>query len=163
MNSRESGTSLLEVMIASVFLAVTMATLGLGVLNGIRSASVIKGKHVVQNQAFSYMERIQDLPFGTIDDVAASPTALDQLFDDTLSLPNLTLSQLRRAENADGLTFRIAGFEQDGTWEVRVNRDFDGDRVLDGEEDVPDLLRIEIFFAGRSILSTCRAQPAVAQ
>ena len=163
MKARESGNSMVEVLIGTVFLAVTLTSLGIGVLSGLRGTHQMKEVNVVQNQAFTFMERIQHLPFGTEDDLQASPAALDQMFDDSLGLPNLTLCQLRRAETADGLTFRLAGFESDGVWEIRVNRDFDGDRVLDPDEDVGDLLRIEILFAGRPILSTYRARPAVAQ
>lgn len=101
MRERERGTTILEVLIAGIFLAVTMASLGLGVLTGLRSTADMKGRNVVQNQAFTFMERLQHLPFGTPDDVAASPTLLDRLFDDTLDLPNLTLCQLKRAENAE--------------------------------------------------------------
>ncbi len=105
-----------------------------------------------QNQAFTFMERIQPLPFGTEEDLAASPASLDQLFNDTLALPNLSLRQLRRTVAEDGLTFRIVGFEKDGTWEVRVNRDFDGDRILDAEEDaLSPVTRAELERRGHSI------------
>ena len=163
MNSREAGNSLIEVMIGVVFLAVAMSSLGLGVLSGVRSSADIRDGNVIQNQAFTFMERIQHLRFGTEDDLAASPASLDQLFNDTLGLPNLSLCQLRKPVAEDGMTFRITEFEKNGTWEVRVNRDFDGDRILDVEEDVGDLLKVEILFKGKPVLTTYRARPAVAQ
>jgi hypothetical protein len=163
MRSREAGNSILEVMIGGVFLAVTMTSLGLGVLSGVRSSSDLREGNVVRNQAFSFMERIQHLPFGTPEDVAAAPSALDQLFDDSLGLPNLTLCQLRKGATEDGFTFKIAGFEQDGVWEVRVSPDLDGDRMFDNEEDVEDILRIDVRFDGKPVLTTFRSRPPVTQ
>ena len=55
---------MVEVLIGTVFLAVTLTSLGIGVLSGLRGTHQMKEVNVVQNQAFTFMERIQHLRRG---------------------------------------------------------------------------------------------------
>lgn len=161
MNAR--GFTIVEVLVTALFLAVGFASLGLAVLTGMRSTEDLGQRNLVQNQALSYMERLQKLKFGAKEDLAPGADQLDQLFDDSLEAPNLSLHQLRRPISEDGLRFRLANFEREGEWEVRINQDLNGNGVLDPEEDLDDLLRVEIFFNFQPVLTTFRARPAVAQ
>ena len=45
-------------LIAGLFLAVTLVSLGLAVMTGMRSASDMGDRNLVHNQALSYMERL---------------------------------------------------------------------------------------------------------
>jgi hypothetical protein len=163
MRGRDDGITIVEVLITALFLAVSLVSLGLAVLTGVRSTTDLGERNLVHNQALSYMERLQKLNFGTDEDLPPSPAELDQLFDDSLDVPDLSLYQLHRPVYEDGHRFQLAGFERSGTWEVRVHRDLNGNGVLDPEEDKDDLLRIEILFNQDPVLSTFRARPAVTQ
>jgi hypothetical protein len=80
------------------------------------------------------------------------------LFGDSDALPALSLVAIRRPPDADGHRFRVAGFEEDGVWEVRVNEDANGNGVVDGAEDTFDLFRVEVLFDGRPVLRTFRSR-----
>lgn len=161
MNTRntERGLSLIEVLVAVAVLGVSFIAIGGAVMTGVRSTVSMEKRSVVRNQALRYMERIQKLGFGDILDTEPTPTELNDLFDDKSEIPNVTLFQVATAVDADGRRFRIAGFEEKGTWEVRVNRDANGNGVIDGKENYNDLLRVEVLFEGEPILTTFRARP----
>jgi prepilin-type N-terminal cleavage/methylation domain-containing protein len=157
----EEGFSLLETMIAVSVLAITFVSLGAAVLTGVNSTLQQKERDTVRNQALRYMERLQKLSFGDFTDPAPDTSDLEQLFDDSAEKPDLTLAQVRTPVDDDGHMFRIAGFETRGTWEVRIDRDVNGNGVLDDEEDdFDDLLKIQILFEGQPILTTYRSKPA---
>jgi prepilin-type N-terminal cleavage/methylation domain-containing protein len=155
----EKGLSLIEVLVAVAVLGISFIAIGGAVMTGVRSTVSMEKRTVVRHQALRYMERIQKLSFGDILDTEPSAVELNNLFDDKAAVPNVSLFQVATAVDADGRKFRIAGFEEKGTWEVRINRDTNGNGVIDGNENYNDLLRVEVLFEGEPILTTFRARP----
>ena len=146
-------------------------------------------RDMVRAQAMKYMQRLQRRPFGTDVDPPATAAQVRELFDDDLDLavpgfPTPSLRSLERDRDEEGWRFRIEGFESRGVWEVEVSRDIDGNGTFRGvrgtetpttggapeagdgvtvtdlrSENTDDLLRIEIFWNGQSVLRTVRAAP----
>jgi prepilin-type N-terminal cleavage/methylation domain-containing protein len=164
MNTRknERGLSLIEVLVAVAVLGISFIALGGAVMAGVRGTVSMGKRSIVRNQSLRYMERIQKLSFGDILDADPSVTQLNDLFDDKAEIPDVTLFQIATAVDADGRKFRIAGFEERGTWEVRINRDINGNGVIDGDENYNDVLRVEVLFEDEPILITFRTRPTQA-
>jgi len=158
----QAGLSLIEVLVAVSILGISFIALGGAVMSGVKSTMAMERRSVVRNQGLRYMERLQKLGFGDILDAAPAAADLDGLFDDKADIPDLTLFQIATPVDQFGHRFRIAGFEEKGTWEIRVNRDINGNGVVDGDEVNNDILRVEILFEGEPILTTFRNRPPAA-
>jgi len=155
----QAGLSLIEVLIAVSILGISFIALGSSVLTGAKSTMAMEGRSVVRNQGLRYMERLQKLSFGDILDAAPDSAVLDRLLSDEADIPDVSLFQIATPVDDFGHRFRIAGFEQKGTWEIRVNRDINGNGVIDGDEVHNDILRVEILFRDEPILTTFRNRP----
>jgi len=124
--TRESGFSMVEVLLSVTMLGITFISLGGAVMTGVKSTKDMDSRNVVRNQALRYVERLHLLNFGASDDAAPTTGDLDAMF----------------------------------SWEVRVNRDVDGNGTINATEALGDVLRIEVVFDGRPVLTTFRAQNA---
>lgn len=158
--TRESGFSMIEVLLSVTMLGITFISLGGAVMTGVKSTKDMDSRNVVRNQALRYVERLHLLNFGASDDAAPTTGDLDAMFSDSIDPPDLSLYQLATPVAQDGLMFDLTGFEAKGTWEVRVNRDVDGNGTINATEALGDVLRIEVVFDGRPVLTTFRAQNA---
>jgi type II secretory pathway pseudopilin PulG len=183
---RQAGMSLVEVVISMGIIVVSMGALGLMVLSTQRATDEMAHRDIVRAQAVKYMERLLRLPYGTTFDPAAAPGQVQELFDDNNVVSagtNVSLMSLRTPVNAPGWRFHIDGFEVDGTFEVEINSDLDGNGVFQGirgtetpsvpglvagdgstvvdllSEGSTNLLRIEVFWNGESMFKTFRAAP----
>jgi len=155
----QAGLSLIEVLIAVSILGISFIALGGAVMTGVKSTMSMERRNVVRNQGRRYMERLQKLSFGDILDSTPATGDLDSLFDDKADVPDLSLFQIATPVDQFGRRFRIAGFEEKGTWEIRINRDINANGVIDGDELNNDILRVEIIFEGKPILTTFRNRP----
>jgi hypothetical protein len=148
-----------EVMLAVSVLAISFISLGGAVMTGLRGTSDMDKRNVTRNQALRYMERLNKLSYGSFSDPTPTPDQLNQLFQDQVALPQITLCQVATPVDQDGRKFRIGGFEARGIWEVLVNRDVNGNGVVDADETLSDLLRVSILFDDQIILTTFRSMP----
>lgn len=111
-----------------------------------------------QRLAETFVQRLQEIPFGRSFDPAPGGWMLDELFDDDDDLGTITLHQVKVAANAPGHTFQVAGRGLAGDFRVKVCNDLDGNgTVAGGREGRNDLLRIEVWFDGRLFAETLRA------
>lgn len=183
---REAGMTLVEVVISTGVLVISVGGLGLMVLSTQQATDEMAERDIVRAQAVKYMERMMRLPYGTSFDPAASAGQVQELFDDNNVVnggTNVSLMALRTPVNAPGWRFHIDGFEVDGTFEVEINADLDGNGVFQGirgtetpsmpgltpgdgstvvdleSEGDPNLMRIELFWNGESLFKTYRAAP----
>ena len=186
--SRASGMSLVEVMITMVVLAVSLGGFSMAVLSTQKSSLQMRDRDMCKAQAMKYMERLLRLPYGTAADPAATAAQVAELFDDNTIVTGgsaLTLKSLETAVGSPGWRFRLEGFEMKGVWEVEINTDLDGNGTGNGirgpnvptdgvatanagdgttvvpltSEGNPNMLRIEIFWNGQSMMRALRAAP----
>jgi len=184
--AREAGMTLIEVVISTGVLVISLGALGLMVLSTQSATDDMAERDIVRAQAVKYMERLMRLPYGTSFDPAASTGQVQELFDDNNVVnggTNISLMSLRSPVNAPGWRFHIDGFEVDGTFEVEINSDLDGNGVFQGLRgtDTPslpglsagdgttvvdlesegdnNLMRIEVFWNGASLFKTYRSAP----
>jgi len=182
------GFTLVEVMITMAVLAVALGGFSMAVLSTQRSSLQMRERDMVRMQGMKYMERLLRLPYGTTGDPAATADQVAEIFDDDAVVTGgsaLTLKSLETAVGSPGWRFRIEGFETRGVWEVEVDTDLDGNGTGNGvrgtevptngaatmpagdgvsvvpldSEGNPNLLRIEIFFNGVSVLRALRSAP----
>jgi prepilin-type N-terminal cleavage/methylation domain-containing protein len=157
----EKGFTLIEVMLSTAVLATVFVVVGSAMVSSIQRTSEMKERNIVVAQSWKFAERLQRIPYGSVSDSTATASQYDNLFDDDGNLGNVTLRQIKTDVGEEGLKFRLSGFEVDGDWEIQVDEDLNGDGDTDdANEGTGGLLRIEVFFRGRSVLRTFRAQPA---
>jgi hypothetical protein len=185
---RLRGTTLVEVMIVLGIMAVSFGGFGMVVVTTQRASLDMRARDAVRVQSVKYVERLLALPFGAPTDPPATAAQVAELFDDNAVVfggASLTLWSLVTDPTEAGWRFRVHGFEAPGVFEVEVNNDIDGNRVLngvrgtelptvggnapqagDGASVVPllgegrdDLLRIEVFWNGEPLVRTVRSAP----
>ena len=182
----QRGLTLIEVVITLTIMVVSLGGLGVMVLSTQQSSADMRRRDIVRAQAVKYMERLLSVPYGTNADPAADPGQLAEFFDDNAVVTggaNLTLKSLETPVNDAGWRFRLQGFEADGVFEIEINSDLDGNGIFTGvrgtetpsmpggvagdgtsvvtlvSENNPNLMRVEIFWNGESLLKTYRAAP----
>lgn len=182
----QRGMSLIEVAITLTVLVVSLGGLGMMVLSTQSTAAAMRDRDIVRAQAVKYMERLLRIPYGTNADPAAQPAQLAEFFDDNAVVTGgagLTLKSLETPVNAPGWRFRVLGLEADGVFEVEINSDLDGNGTFQGirgaetptfpgavggdgvtvtglvSENDSNIMRIEIFWNGQSLLRTIRSAP----
>ena len=148
-----------------VLIATAMAVILLGaVVTGIKachdSAATIKRNRALNLAATELMQLVFRLDYGNAGDPAPTAGQLAALLDMDDLLGTATLSSLRVPAGQPGFIFQIATIPYAGNWELRVSADLnvDGDE-LDVDEGSPDLLRIDILFAGSIVLESFRGEP----
>ncbi len=185
--SRQAGVTFVETLVSLGVLAVSLGGFAMVVISTQSAASDVREKDIMRAQAYKYMERLYALPFGVDADPAATTAQMAELFDDdgivTAGLP-ITLKSLETPVDDEGWRFAITGFETDGVFEIEINSDLDGDGTFRGirgtdtpttgglpvagdgativtleSENDPQLMRVEIFWNGESLLRTYRAAP----
>jgi type II secretory pathway pseudopilin PulG len=183
---RQAGMSLIEVVISMGVIVVSVGGLGLMVLSTQAASQDMADRDIVRAQAIKYMERLIRLPYGTQFDPIATGGQVQELFDDNTVVTGgspISLMSLRSPINSAGWRFFVEGFEVDGTFEIEINSDLDGNGVFQGvrgsetpslpglvagdgssvvdleSEGDNNLLRVEIFWNGESLLKTYRAAP----
>jgi hypothetical protein len=156
--SRSDGFTLVELCGASVLAAVLLLTMHTTLQSSVRSRRDGLGNETRQTQAYEFLQRLQELPFGTGTEGAPTAEALTELFDDDDELGDLSLRQVQTPVGVPGHGFTT---DLDGTrtrWRIVVSDDLDGDGRNDGpREGRPDLLRIEILADDRLMFRTLRA------
>lgn len=184
--TKSRGMTLVEVMITTVVLAVSLGGFSMAVVTTQKSSLTMRGRDMVKAQAMKYMERLLRIPFGTATDPAASSTQVAEMFDDNAVVTGgapVTLKSLETAVGSSGWRFRVEGFEMKGVWEVEINTDLDGNGTANGvrgtgvpttgnatapagdgttistlqSEGDGNMLRVEIFWNGQSVLRCLRA------
>jgi prepilin-type N-terminal cleavage/methylation domain-containing protein len=170
--SPQRGFSLVEVIIAFAILAVATTALGLVEISNARRAQELRGRDVAFSRAQAFMERLLRMPFGAPDPTSMSAADYDRLFGSDGDVRTLSLTQLERRDlDGDGvideapLRFRLAGLEDKGEWEIYVDRDLDGNGVIEPtlagvetREGRSDILRIEFRHDGKTLLKTLRSR-----
>jgi prepilin-type N-terminal cleavage/methylation domain-containing protein len=185
---RTAGFSLVETMITTAVIAIALGGFGMAVVGTQKSSIEMRDRDMRSAQAMKYMERLLRLPFGTAADPAATVAQVAELFDDNSIVTGgapVTLKSLETPLNAAGWRFRVEGFEITGVWEIEVNRDLDGNGTFRGvrgtetptsgytadvagdgasvvnlqSENDPNMLRIEVFFNGTSVMRALRCAP----
>lgn len=184
---RERGLSLIEATITMGVTVVVLGGFGMSVLSTQSATEDMRENDMVRAQAVKYMERLIALPYGTLADPPASGPQLQELLDDNAVITGggpLSLMALRTPVADEGWRFRVRGFEARGVFEIEVNSDLDGNgtgRGIRGAETPTmsgglsagdgstvtdlrgegrsELLRVEIFWNGESLLKTLRAAP----
>lgn len=158
---REGGFTLIEVLISLIVLATVFIIVGGALISSVRRTAEMKERNLVVAQSWKFAERLQRIPYGSEVLTPATAVQLDALLDEDGDLGNVTLWQIRTPVGAEGLRFRLSGFEVEGNWEVQVNEDLNGDGDMDDHnEGVGCLTRIEVLFRGQTVLRTFRARPA---
>jgi type II secretory pathway pseudopilin PulG len=157
---RESGFSLIEVMVAIGFLLVSSLVVGLALQAGIRSNRELREAQVLQARAQTWADRIVRQNFGQSFDPDPDAGQVEALFDCASAPGDITIQQLTRYPSADcGWRFTLTDFPVEGEWRVVVDRDLDGDgSVAGGLEEGARVLRIQVFFNDRLVLATSRAK-----
>ena len=157
----ERGFSLIEVTTGVALMTVMVYGLHATLLSATNGRTSVKRTDRAAAIAQDYAERLQALPFGTLNG-GASAAALEELFDDDDNLGNGTLRQLRVPGNDVGHWFVATVDGLTGRWRVRVS----GDLNNDGDENDTawregrnDLLAIQIWFDDRLVVRTMRAAP----
>lgn len=182
------GTSLVEAMATLAVVAISLGGLGLSVIQTQTASRDLRQRDLVRAQSWKLSERIMSVPWGSIMDPHPSTASVAAFLDDdstTTPATPITLMGLRTPVNAQGWRFRVAGFEAGGVWEIEVNNDLDGNGVFRGirgtatpttgdgttagdgttpvtlrSEGRIDLVRVEIFHAGRSVARFLRSVPS---
>jgi len=169
---RQTGFSLIEVILTFAILAVATTALGLVEISNAQRTRDLKARDVAFSRAQAFMERMLRMPFGSPDPVAMTVNDYERLFGSDDDVRSLSLTQLERKDlDGDGtidqgpLRFTLKGVEDKGAWEIYVDRDLDGNGVIEPvvagvetREGRSDMLRIEFRHDGRTILKTLRAR-----
>lgn len=122
----------------------------------IRSSNEVQARRF--DQAYEYMQRLKQIPFGTPADPPATPAQLTELFDDDQDVGNVTLRQVSTAPGSPGHSFTTQLDDVTTRWRVHVNSDLDRDGSATGfREGRPDLLLIEVYAEERLMFRTVRA------
>ena len=184
---RQAGLSLIESTITLGVTVVVLGGFGLSVLSTQSATEGMREHDMVRAQSAKYMERLIALPYGTLADPPARAPELQELFDDNAVITGggpLSLMALRTPIGNEGWRFRVQGFEARGVFEIEINSDLDGNGTRRGvrgpetptmsgglsagdgttvtdleAEGRAELLRVEIFWNGESLLRTMRAAP----
>ncbi len=175
MNARaqsQAGFSLVEVVLTFSILAIATTALGLVELSNAQRSRELKARDVAFSRAQAFMERLLRMPYGAPNPPALGATGLDRLFGTDDDVRTLSLTQLERRDlDGDGaideppLRFALKGVEDAGEWEIYVDRDLDGNGLVEPmlgavetREGRSDMLRIEFRHNGKTILRTLRAR-----
>jgi prepilin-type N-terminal cleavage/methylation domain-containing protein len=168
----QQGFTLIEVILTFSILAIATTALGLVELSNARRQQDLKARDIAFTRGQAIMERILRMPFGTPDAMELTDTQYDSLFATDSDVRSMSLTQIQQKDaNDDGnidvepISFKLEGVEDNGTWEVFVDNDLDGngriEPIIDGvetREGRSDLLRIEIRRNGRTVIRTIRAR-----
>jgi hypothetical protein len=186
--TRQGGFTLVDTMITAGVLAVSLGGFGMAVIGTQKSSMEMRDRDMCRTQSFKYMERLLKLPFGTAADPVPTAAQIAELFDDNPIVTGgapITLKSLETVAGAEGWRFRVQGFEASGVWEIEINTDLDGNGTRNGvrgtqapttgfstatggdgssvvtllSENDPNLLRIEIFWNGKSVARALRSAP----
>ncbi len=151
------GFTVLEVMLVTSMMMTVLATVSVGIRAGNSANEELRRRSVLTAMSSDLMDRLFSIRFGEPGDGEATAAQLSELFDDDDLLGNITLSGMRKPPGVPGYTFQFANFPYDGTWEVRVNADLNGDG---DEDDAADgqggLFRINLYYDGVLILESMR-------
>jgi prepilin-type N-terminal cleavage/methylation domain-containing protein len=152
----EPGFTLLEVMVAVSFLAVSLLAAGMALQSGILASRELREHQLVQARAQSLVDAVVNLGFGDDSDPDPTVAQLSELLDGDDDFGNITLNQLSRWPPQDGgWLFRLQGIGVRGEWLLSVDRDADGDGAVAGDlEESRQIYRIRIFFNNRLFLQT---------
>lgn len=155
----ERGFSLVEVGTAMALMAIMLYGLHATMYSAVKGRGTVKQADRVGAIASDFVDRLEALPFGTING-GVSSTALEELFDDDQDLGTATLRGLRVPANDAGHWFEATVDGVTGRWRVKVSGDLnnDGDEN-DTREGRNDLLAIIIWFDDRIVLRTSHAAP----
>lgn len=185
---RTGGFTLVETMITASVLAISLGGFGMAVIGTQNASLQMRDRDMCRTQAMKYMERLLKLPFGTAADPAPTASQVSELFDDNAIVTGgapITLKGLETAVGAEGWRFRVQGFECTGVWEIEINTDLDGNGTGNGvrgveapttgfstaiggdgstvvpllSENDPNMLRIEVFWNGKSVARALRSAP----
>lgn len=158
MRVPEGGFSLIEVTITLVVSVLMLYALHSTVRSSLDTRRSTRRAYEISRLAQDYLSRLQDLPFGKPTDPKPSGSQLSELFDDDEDYGTITLYQLVVPPDEEGHVFVVAADGLVGVWRIKVSTDLDADGDLDGpREGRPDLVRIDIYFQERLVLSTMRA------
>ena len=160
MNQRETGFTLIELMIALFVFMIVLLGLGHAAHTSLRASNEVAVQQLAMNQAQSFTDRIYRLNFGETTDPNPTTDQLDELFDDDQDFGNVSLVQLSRYPTTeDGWKFSLSDFPTTGEWMIQVDQDLDDDGVVLGalEED-GNIFRVRIYFEDALYLSTNRAK-----
>jgi len=156
----DAGFSLVECMVTFTLLVGILSAVVTGIRSGHEAAEEIRRRREVTLQASDFLDRMTRINYGAAADPAPAGAALTELFDDDDVLGGITLVSMRHAPGAAGYSFQMANFRYGGTWEVRVTADLNGDGdEADDAEGLTQILRVDILYAGRAVLTTLRAAP----
>jgi hypothetical protein len=178
---------MVEVMITLLVMAISLGGFVCMVLGTQQTSLNMRSRDAVKAQGIKYMERLMRVPYGTAADLKATAPQVAEFFDDdavVLDGAAVTLRSLQTPAGGPGLRFRVEGFEAHGVFEIEIDNDLDGNSTNRGirgtevpttgaalgagdgtsvvnlqSEGRPDLLRIEIFFNGESVIRALRAAP----
>jgi hypothetical protein len=180
--------TLIEVMVTLGVLAISIGGFAMVVLSTQSTTSEMRDRDLVRAQAVKYMERLLRIPYGSQFDPTATAAQVQDFFDDNTVVAGtglMTLKSLETGVGQPGWRFVVEGFEVEGVWAVEVNSDLDGNGVFTGirgtdapttgnvlhtagdgssvvtliSENDTNLMRIEIFWNGESVLRSLRAAP----
>ncbi len=183
---RQKGVSLIDTIITMGVLVVSLGGMAMMVLTTQNSSTAMRDRDMVRAQGVKYIERLMAIPYGGAGDGTATVDAVRELFDDNTVVTagtGISLMSLRTPEDGPGWRFVLQGFEANGVFEIEVNSDLDGNGVGDGirgvetpsldgiaagdgvsvvpllSEGDPNLIRIEVFWNGQSLMKTIRSAP----
>jgi len=152
------GFTVLEVMLVSSMMMAVLATVTVGIRAGHSANEELRRKAVLTAMSSDLMDRLFSINFGTTADPEPTPDQLNELFDDDDFLGDISLSSMRILPGEEGYFFVFANFPYNGTWEVQVTADLNGDGDQDDErEGLDDLFRINLFYDGVLILESMRS------
>ncbi len=169
---RQAGFSLVEVVLTFSILAIATTALGLVELSNSQRGRELKARDISFSRGQAFMERLLRMPFGAPDPVKCQAADYERLFGSDDDVRTLSLTQLERRDlDGDGaideppLRFALKGVEDAGEWEIFVDRDLDGNGMVEPmlgtvetREGRSDMLRIEFRHNGKTVLKTLRSR-----
>lgn len=159
MQASNSGFTIVEVLLSTTILSVSVIVVGLGVQTGSVIVRETRDLEIVQAQAQRYMDIVVAQSFGDVTDDNPKLEQVDEILDDDADVGDITLMQLTRVPGAaDGLKFTLENFPVEGEWRLAVDRDLNGDGEVAGELETGNkVLRIRVLFNDELVLETHKA------
>ncbi len=154
----QEGFTLIEATITLLVSVLMLYTLHSGTQTSLSARKASERIYAAHLQGMDFLERVRKLPFGQASDPAPKAAQLQEFFDDDDDLGTITLTQLKVSPKAKGYQFKMASSGLEGTWEIKVTDDLDGDGTNTGpREGRSDLLKIEVLFDDKIMFQSLRS------